>query len=202
MAAFPAFIYVPGGRATERAPPGFRSQNRFHQEKAMGLFSSIEFKSLDDLFFMELKDLYDTEHRLIDALPKLAGKATSPELKRAFQNHLRETEKHVDRLESIFERIGQKAERKKCDAIIGIIKEGDEILDAEGDRQVIDAALIAAAQRAEHYEMAGYGTARAFAQQLGNNYAAELLEETLNEEKGADQKLTSIAERKVNPASV
>jgi ferritin-like metal-binding protein YciE len=168
----------------------------------MGLFTTKELKSLDCLFHMELKDLYDAEHRLTETLPKLAEKASSPELKKAFQNHLRETEKQIERLESIFERIGEEAKREKCDAMVGIIKEGSQILDATGEPHVIDAALIAAAQRAEHYEIAGYGTARSFAQQLGNSYAAELLEATLNEEKGADQKLTGIAERSVNPASV
>jgi ferritin-like metal-binding protein YciE len=167
----------------------------------MGLFSK-ELNSLDELFQCELRDLYDAEYRLTDALPKLAEKASSSELKRAFQNHLRETEKHIERLESIFERIGVQAEREKCDAMVGIIKEGDHVLSATGDGHVIDAALIAAAQRAEHYEIAGYGTARSYARQLGNAYAAELLEQTLDEEKAADEKLTSIAVGSVNPASV
>jgi ferritin-like metal-binding protein YciE len=168
----------------------------------MGLFTNKDLNSLDELFLCELRDLYDAEHRLTDALPKLAEKASSAELKSAFQNHLRETEKQIERLESVFEELGQKAERETCDAMIGIIKEGDAVLDASGESHVLDAALIAAAQRAEHYEIAGYGTARSFAQQLGQSYAAELLEQTLEEEKGADQKLTAIAERSVNPASV
>ena len=167
----------------------------------MGIFTSEEFNSLEELFEHELKDLYDAEIRLTDALPKLADKAFSPALKRAFENHLHETEKHVERLESIFENLGIDAVREKCEAMTGLIKEGGQVLDAEGDPNVLDAALIAAAQRAEHYEIAAYGTARAFARQLNNEYAAELLEQTLDEEKAADQKLTMIAEGSVNPAS-
>jgi ferritin-like metal-binding protein YciE len=168
----------------------------------MGLFKSKEVKSLDDLFQCELRDLYDTEHRLTDALPKLAEKATNPELKRALQNHLRETEKQIERLESIFERVGIQAEREKCDGIVGIISEGEKYISADGDADAIDAALIGAAQRAEHYEIAAYGTARSYARQLGNSYAAELLQQTLEEEKAADEKLSRIALGAVNPASV
>jgi ferritin-like metal-binding protein YciE len=167
----------------------------------MGIFSTTKFDSLEELFEHELKDLYDAEHRLTEALPQLAEKATNIQLKRAFENHLRETEKHVERLESIFEHIGVDAEREKCDAMVGLIKEGGSVLDVEGDSNVLDAALIAAAQRAEHYEMAAYGSARAFARQLGNEYAAELLQQTLDEEKAADLKLTQIAESAVNPAT-
>jgi ferritin-like metal-binding protein YciE len=168
----------------------------------MGIFTSEEFNSLEELLEHELRDIYDAEIRLTDALPKLAEKASSPALKRAFESHLRETERHVDRLESIFENIGIDADREKCDAMTGLIKEGQAVMDAKGDPNVLDAALIAAAQRAEHYEIAAYGTARAFARQLGNEYAVELLEQTLEEEKSADRKLTMIAEGSVNPASV
>jgi ferritin-like metal-binding protein YciE len=122
-------------------------------------------------------------------------------LKKAFEKHLHETEKHVERLESIFDELGISADREKCNAMVGLIKEGGQVLDAEGDANVLDAALIAAAQRAEHYEIAAYGTARSFAKQLGNNYAVELLEQTLEEEKAADKKLTQIALATVNPAS-
>ncbi len=138
---------------------------------------------------------------LTEALPKLAEKASSPALKRAFESHLLETERHVERLESIFENVGISADREKCAAMTGLIKEVQAVLDAEGDPNVLDAALIAAAQRAEHYEIAAYGTARAFARQVGNEYAVELLEQTLDDEKAADQKLTMIAEGSVNPAS-
>ena len=168
----------------------------------MGIFTSVEFNSLAELFEHELRDLYDAEHRLTEALPQMAEKATNPSLKQALQHHLRETERQIERLKSIFEQIGVEPEREKCDAIVGLIKEGSHVLDAEGDANVLDAALIAAAQRTEHYEIAAYGTARAFARQLGNEYAAELLEQTLNEEKAADETLTQVAESAVNPASV
>ncbi len=167
----------------------------------MGVFTSEVFNSLEDLFVFELKDLYDAEIRITEALPKMAEKAHNPGLKRAFQNHLRQTEKHVERLNSIFEHRGLEAEREKCDAMVGLLKEGSTVLSAAGDPDVIDAALIAAAQRVEHYEIAGYGTARAFAHQLGDEYSAELFEQTLDEEKQTDQQLTEIAEGSVNPAS-
>jgi ferritin-like metal-binding protein YciE len=167
----------------------------------MGLLTSETFNSLADLLDHELKDLYDAEHRMTEALPKMAEKASSPELKRAFENHLQQTEKHIERLNSIFEHRGKEAERVKCDAMVGLIKEGSHILSADGDPDTIDAALIAAAQKVEHYEIAGYGTVRALSQQLNDNYTAEMLQETLDEEKDTDHKLTEIAEGAVNPAS-
>jgi ferritin-like metal-binding protein YciE len=167
----------------------------------MGIFTSETFNSLDDLFVHELKDLYDAEIRITEALPKMAEKARNGNVKRAFENHLRQTEKHVERLKSIFERRGLEADREKCDAMVGLIKEGDAVISADGDPDVLDAALIAAAQRVEHYEISGYGTARAFALQLGDEYSAELLEQTLDEEKQTDATLTKIAEGSVNPAS-
>jgi ferritin-like metal-binding protein YciE len=168
----------------------------------MGIFTSETFNSLADLFKHELKDLYDAEHQITKALPKMAEKAHNPELKRAFQSHLQQTEKHIERLNSVFEHLGQEAERHTCAAMAGLIKEGSHILDAEGCEDAIDAALIAAAQKVEHYEIASYGTCRALAQQLNDNYAAELLQQTLNEEKFTDGKLTKIAEGAVNPAAV
>jgi ferritin-like metal-binding protein YciE len=167
----------------------------------MGLLTGEQFNSLADLLHHELQDLYDAEHRITETLPKMAEKASNPELKRAFENHLRQTEKHIERLHSVFEHRGSDAERKKCDAMVGLVKEGSHALSAEGDADTIDAALICAAQKVEHYEMAGYGTARALAQQLNDTYSAELLQETLDEEKETDQKLTEIAEGAVNPAS-
>ena len=166
----------------------------------MGIFSE-EFHSLEDLFRHELKDLYDAEHRLVEALPQMADKATSPSLKQAFEDHLRQTEKHVERLESIFEHLGIDADRVKCDAMVGLVKEGSTILSADGDADTIDAALIAAAQKVEHYEIASYGTLRTFAHRLNDEYSAELCEQTLEEEKATDQLLTEIAEGSVNPAS-
>jgi ferritin-like metal-binding protein YciE len=168
----------------------------------MGIFTGETFKSMEDLFKHELKDLYDAEHRIVEALPQMAEKAHNSSLKLAFENHLRQSEKHIERLEAVFENIGLEPERVKCDGIVGLIKEGSNVLDAEGDPDTIDAGLIAAAQRVEHYEIAGYGTLRAFARQLNNEYVAELLEQTLDEEKSTDQLLTSLAERSINPASV
>jgi ferritin-like metal-binding protein YciE len=169
--------------------------------RIMGILMGETFHSLEDLFVHELKDLYDAEHRLIEALPQMAEKAHNAELKRAFEQHLRQTEKQAERLESIFEHRKMQPDRVKCDAMVGLVKEGSNIISADGDADVIDAGLIAAAQKVEHYEIAGYGTARTFAQQLGDQYSAELLEQTLEEEKNTDQKLTSIAEASVNPAS-
>jgi ferritin-like metal-binding protein YciE len=166
----------------------------------MGIFSE-EFNSLEDLFRHELKDLYDAEHRIMEALPQMAEKASTPSLKKAFKDHLRQTEKHVDRLESIFEHLGVEPERVKCDAMVGLIKEGSAVLSADGDSDAIDAGLIAAAQKVEHYEIASYGTVRSFARRLNNQYVAELCEQTLDEEKSTDQLLTDIAEKSVNPAA-
>lgn len=168
----------------------------------MGILMSEKFNSLEDLFRHELKDLYDAEQRITEALPQMAEKAHNPELKKAFEQHLRQTEKHVERLEAVFQHRGCEPERVKCDGIVGLIKEGSNVLSAEGDPDAIDAGLIAAAQKVEHYEIAGYGTLRTFAQRLGDNYSAELLEQTLDEEKDTDVKLTSIAESAVNPAAV
>lgn len=168
----------------------------------MGIFSGDEFNSLQELFEHQLKDLYDAEQRLIEALPKMADKAHDSSLKKAFKDHLKETEVQVERLEEIFSKLGQEPERVKCAAMVGLITEGGEVLDATGDPDVLDAALIAAAQRVEHYEIAAYGTARTFARRLGNSYVAELLQQTLDEEGAADKKLTDIAEMKVNLAAV
>lgn len=163
----------------------------------MALFRA-ELNSLQDLFANQIEDLYDAENRLIDALPKMAEAAHSPQLKAAFQSHLEETRGHVGRLEQVFEALGQPAKRETCQAMKGLIAEGEEAIKAKGDPAVRDAALIAAAQRVEHYEMAGYGTARTLATQLGHDRAANVLQETLEEEKAADRKLTTIAESSVN----
>jgi ferritin-like metal-binding protein YciE len=166
----------------------------------MGIFSE-QFNSLEDLFRHELKDLYDAEHRMLESLPQMSEKASNPSLKKAFEDHLRQTEKHVDRLESMFEHLGVEPERVKCDAMVGLIKEGSAVLGADGDSDAIDAGLIASAQKAEHYEIASYGTLRSFARRLNNQYVAELCEQTLDEEKFTDQQLTKIAEASVNPAA-
>jgi ferritin-like metal-binding protein YciE len=155
--------------------------------------------TLQALFVEELRDLLDAEKQLVRTLPKLARKATSESLAVAFREHLEETRGHVNRLEQVFERIGTRASSKKCVGMQGLIEDGDESIQEAEDGPVRDAALIAAAQRAEHYEMAGYGTARTYATLLGHASAASLLEQTLNEEKAADAKLTGIAESLVNP---
>lgn len=165
----------------------------------MGIFTSAEFNSLEDLFKDQLQDVYDAEHRLTEALPKMAEAADSPQLASAFREHLQETERQVERLERVFEIIGETPKRKSCDAMKGLISEGDEIISAKGSADVRDAALIAAAQRVEHYEMAAYGTLRTLASRLGHAEARELLQTTLDEEGNADHKLTDIAERAVNP---
>jgi len=164
----------------------------------MKLFTSNEFNSLNDLFVDQIQDLYDAEQRITNALPKMTEAAHSAALKQAFESHLRETEGHITRLETIFRQIGAETKRETCVAMKGIIEEGEEMVKAKGDPDVRDAALIAAAQRVEHYEMAGYGTARTFALRLGRPEVANILQQTLQEEKAADDKLTRIAEAQVN----
>lgn len=168
----------------------------------MGLFSSKKIDSMETLFVDQLRDLYDAEQRLAQALPKMADAAHSPDLKAAFQQHLRETQGQVKRLERVFETTGQNAKSQTCDAMKGLISEGDCVVNASGDPDVKDAALIAAAQRVEHYEIAGYGCARTFAQRLGNHEAARLLQETLDEEAATDKKLTQLAEQGINTAAM
>ena len=164
----------------------------------MPLFTTTEFNSMNDLFVNQIEDLYDAEQRLTKALPKMAEAAHSSQLKQAFQSHLTETEGHVRRLEQIFREINTDPTRETCAAMKGLISEGEEMIKAHGDPDIKDAALIAAAQRVEHYEISGYGTARSFAQRLGLTQAANLLQQTLNEEKAADENLNTIAESSVN----
>jgi ferritin-like metal-binding protein YciE len=154
-------------------------------------------KSLQELFVEELRDAYDGENRLTKALPKMAKAAEHPELRTAFTDHLRETERQIARLEQVFRTVGEKPRGKKCDGIIGIVEEGKTAME-ELDGAVLDAALIAGAQRAEHYEIAAYGTLAYFAGLLGNERAKELLGATLEEEKAADRKLNDIAKSRVN----
>lgn len=154
--------------------------------------------SLHKLYVKELKDLYSAERQLLDALPKMAQAANDKDLKAAFAGHLEETKTQIGRLETIFKGLDYAPGGHKCAAMEGLIEEADELIKADIDPNVIDAALVAAAQRVEHYEMAGYGTARAFAEKLGEKNAADLLQETLNEEGRANQKLTRLAERSLN----
>jgi len=150
--------------------------------------------TMDQLFLEEIRDLYDAEKQLTKALPKMAKAATSEDLKAAFQEHLEQTQGQVQRLEQVFELIGEKARGKKCAAMAGLIQESTEIVSETDDSPVRDAGLIAAAQKVEHYEISGYGSARTHAELLGNDEAARLLEETLNEEKETDQKLNELAQ--------
>jgi ferritin-like metal-binding protein YciE len=154
--------------------------------------------TLQELLVEELKDLYDAEHQLTKALPKMEKAATNPQLQKAFNSHLTETEGHIKRLEQVFESLGEKPSRKTCKAMKGLVEEGSEVIEENAASEVKDAALIASAQRVEHYEIAGYGAARTFAQTLGLNDAAKLLQQTLDEEGNADKKLTQIAESRVN----
>ena len=154
--------------------------------------------TLHDAFLDELRDAYDAEKQLTKALPKLAKAATSPVLREAFESHLEETRGHVERLEQVMEGLGEKVRGKHCDGIEGIIEEGQSVMEEDFDETTMDACLIAAGQRAEHYEMAAYGTLVAWAKAMGHEDAAALLEETLEEEKAADEKLTALAEAGIN----
>jgi len=159
----------------------------------------MKVKSFEDLFHHELKDLYSAEKQLTKALPKMAKAATNEELKAAFESHLEETEGQVERLEQIFKQLDIPTSRvQKCKAMEGLIEEGKDILEEDMEPELLDAALICAAQRVEHYEIAGYGCARTFAQMLGRDDIVELLQATLDEEGNADKKLTEIAESFVN----
>ena len=166
----------------------------------MGLLSE-DIETMDDLFVHQLADIYYAEKRIVGALPKMIDKATSPKLKSAFETHLDETRNHVKRLEQVFEMHGSKPESVNCPAIDGIIQEADEVAGEVEDKSVLDAALIAAAQAVEHYEMTRYGTLIAWAKTLGRNDCADVLRQTLGEEEAADKKLTTIAEGGVNRAA-
>jgi ferritin-like metal-binding protein YciE len=157
--------------------------------------------TLHDAFIDELRDAYDAEKQLTKALPKLAKAAASDELRQAFESHLEETRGHVERLEQVFASLDEKVRGKHCDGIAGIIEEGKSVMEEEFDEQTMDACLIAAGQRAEHYEMAAYGTLIAWAQAMGHTDAVELLQQNLDEEKAADEKLTAIAEGGINEAA-
>ena len=154
--------------------------------------------TLHDAFIDELRDTYDAEKQLMKALPKLAKAASSPKLRAAFESHLEETRGQVERLEGVFASLDEKVKGKHCDGIAGIIEEGKSVMEEEFDDATMDACLIAAGQRAEHYEMAAYGTLVAWAKIMGHDEAAELLEQTLEEEKAADEKLSALAEDGIN----
>jgi ferritin-like metal-binding protein YciE len=161
----------------------------------------MEMEDLRDLYIDELRDLYSAENQLVKALPKMAKAANDEQLKSAFLDHLEETKGHVDRLTKIFDKLGTKPSGKKCKAMEGLVEEGKEMIEEDAVPEVKDAGLIAAGQRVEHYEMAGYGTVRAYARLLGEDAAAKLLQETLDEEGTADKKLTKLAESVINLAA-
>jgi ferritin-like metal-binding protein YciE len=163
----------------------------------MGLFTT-PIKTLDDLFVHTLQDIYYAENQIVRNLPTMIQKASSPELRDAFQHHLSETENHVTRLEQVFQMHGQPVKGTDCPAMDGILSEAKDIISDCGDAQVCDAAMLSAAQAVEHYEMTRYGTLIAFAKQLGRDDCASVLQQTLEEEKAADKKLTTIADSRVN----
>jgi ferritin-like metal-binding protein YciE len=155
----------------------------------------MKLSNLEDLLVEELKDLYNAEHQLLKAIPKMAKAANSKELKAGFEKHLKQTEGHVERLEQVFEDLGISPKGKKCKAMEGLVSEGAEVIKEDAEPEVKDAALIAAAQRVEHYEIAGYGCVRTYARLVGNNKAAKLLQQTLDEEGETDKALTKLAEK-------
>lgn len=155
-------------------------------------------ESLNDLYEDQLKDLYSAEKQLVKAIPKMVKSAESPDLQKAFKEHLSQTEQHVERIERIFSNLGGSPRGKKCVAMEGLIEEGGELMKEDVDPDVLDAGLIAAAQKVEHYEIASYGTARAWAEKLGHNDAVRLLQQTLDEESMANEKLTQLAESHIN----
>lgn len=158
----------------------------------------MKMEDLSDLFYDELKDIYDAEHQLIKALPKMAKAATSEKLKSAFEKHLEQTEEHINRLDKVFELIDKKASRKTCKAMKGLVEEGEEAIKEMMEDEVRDAALIASAQRVEHYEMAGYGCLRTWAKLMGLSDVQKILQTTLDEEGKTDELLTKLAESEIN----
>lgn len=176
--------------------PGREGDNQ-ERNLAMGIFSK-DIKTFDDLFVHTLRDIYYAEKQILKSLPTMIGKATSPQLKQSLENHRRETENHVKRVEQVFKMHGVQAKAVDCPAIDGIIEEANEIIGEVDDKEVLDAALIAAAQAVEHYEITRYGTLVEWAKQLGRQDCASVLAENLQEEKAADEKLTAIAEGGIN----
>jgi ferritin-like metal-binding protein YciE len=163
----------------------------------------MKLDSMNKLYVEQLQDLYSAETQLVEALPKMAKAASNRELQQAFEKHLKETETHVERIEKIFENLDYKPGGHKCKGMEGLIKEGEEMIkDAKSDPEVRDAGLIAAAQRVEHYEIAGYGTVRTYAKMLGRRDDEQLLQQTLNEEGKTDELLTRLAESQINPQAM
>ncbi|HMH56393.1 MAG TPA: ferritin-like domain-containing protein [Gemmatimonadales bacterium] len=161
----------------------------------------MSLNSLESLFIEELRDIYNGEKQILRALPKMAKAAESAELSQAFTKHLKETQGHVQRLEKILRELGQAVRGKQCKGMMGLLEEGKEKLEEDGEAAVLDAALIASAQKVEHYEIAAYGCLRTYAQLLGYDQVAKLLEQTLAEEEAADKKLTQLGESGINQAA-
>jgi ferritin-like metal-binding protein YciE len=204
--AFPGTAYAPArweGKAELHADHGSSDAVAHHQERTrtMGFFSK-DIKSLDDLFVHTLRDIYYAETEIKKALPDMIEKATNPQLRQGFETHLKETEAHIERVEKVFEMHGVEARAIDCPAIDGILVEANEVAGEVDDKQVLDAALIAAAQAVEHYEITRYGTLIEWAKQLGRDDCASVLKENLAEEKAADKKLTTLAESKINLQAV
>jgi ferritin-like metal-binding protein YciE len=162
----------------------------------------MKLDTLEKLYVDELRDIYNAENQLLKALPKMAKESSSPDLKSGFEKHLRQTETHVQRLEQIFAELDESPKGKTCHAMKGLIEEGSEILKEDGEESVLDAGIIVAAQKVEHYEMAAYGSARTFARLLGQDKAAELLQSTLDEESETNESLNQLAENIVNPEAL
>jgi ferritin-like metal-binding protein YciE len=162
----------------------------------------MKLDTLQKLYIDELRDLYNAENQLLKALPKMAKATSSDDLKDAFEKHLEQTKGHVERLEQVFEALGEKPKGKTCRAMKGLIEEGSEILKEDGEESIIDAGIIVAAQKVEHYEIAGYGSVRTFAHLLGQNKAAELLQATLDEESETNEVLNRLAESIINAEAV
>jgi ferritin-like metal-binding protein YciE len=186
-----------GARSSDQTPDA-RDAYIWFNDRARRRFNMAEAGTLHDAFIDELRDTYDAERQLTKALPKLAKAATAPELRDAFESHLQETQGQIARLEQVFESLDEKVRGKHCDGIAGIIEEGKSIMEEDFEGDTMDACLIAAGQRAEHYEMAAYGTLVAWARAMGHAEAADLLQETLDEEKAADEKLSKLAEGGIN----
>jgi ferritin-like metal-binding protein YciE len=158
----------------------------------------MEIDDLRKLYVDELKDLYSAEKQILQALPRMAKKVQNPDLKKAFEEHVEVTRKQVERLDQIFEGLGKSSRGKKCKGMEGLLEEGKEMMEEDMEPEVLDAALLSAAQKVEHYEIAGYGTVRTYAQLLGEDQAAKLLQQTLDEEGETDKKLTQLAEKSIN----
>jgi ferritin-like metal-binding protein YciE len=173
-----------------------------HIQELEGKRDRMKLDTLKTLYIDELRDIYNAENQLVKALPKMAKAASSEELQDAFEKHLEQTKTHVERLEEVFEEIGEKPKGKTCKAMKGLIEEGSEILHENGEESVIDAGIIVAAQKVEHYEIASYGSVRTFAQLLGKDRSADLLQTTLDEESEANELLNKLAEDIVNPEAL